>query len=134
RHLQAFERLLASEVVSDLAVERQDNKREPKLRVGKHPNRMRQAAQDYFEWNGHLLLNLLRRAAGIKRDHLHLNVRDIRKGFNRQRSKRHDPSGHKKQEDQHYEQRLVERERDDASNHTRSNAAWNYSFEQASRP
>ena len=113
--VQALEHLLAREVVVDVVVEGEDDERQAELRVREHAHRVRQPAQRDLERNRDLLLDFLRRVAGIQRDDGHLDVGDVGKRLDRQRAKRDDAAADEQQREQQHEQRLMQREGDDAS-------------------
>ena len=115
--LQPFEHALSREIVVDLIVESERQKRQPELRVREHPHRVRHAGERDLERNRDLLLDFFRRMAGKKRDHRRLHVGDVGKRLHRQRSKRHDPGRHEQHHHEHHEQRLIQRERDEPLDH-----------------
>ena len=72
--LQPFEHLLSRKIVAHSVVERQHNKGESKLGVGKHTHRVGHPAQRHFHRDGDLLLHLLGRMTGKEGDDLDLDV------------------------------------------------------------
>ena len=83
----------------------------------KQPHRIRHAAQRDFERDRHLLLDLLGGPARIKRDDVDLQIADVGKRLDGQRLEREQSAPHEDHEDQEDEQRLVQREVNDAFNH-----------------
>ena len=117
--LQALLCLLAGEVIVHLIVEGKHDIRQAKLSVGEQAHLVGQTAERDLQWNGDLLLHFLRRVAGEKRNHSHLNVGNIRKGLDGQRLKSHDPAGHKEHGHHDQKQRLMQGERNRLLNHHR---------------
>ena len=71
---QPFKRLLARLGIGRALIERQHDKRKTELRVREHAHHVRQAVEHGFNRHRDLLLDLFRRAAGIKRNDVHLDV------------------------------------------------------------
>src|SRR6202022_351996 len=104
--------LLSREVGVGLVVESKDQKRQTELRVREHPYAAWHAGQGNLDGNGDLFLDLLRRASGIKSDHLDLCIGDVGKGLDRQVDERGDPGADEHDGTEQNEQRLREREGD----------------------
>ncbi len=125
--LQALEHLLAREVVVHLVVEREHDIRQAELRVREHPHVVRQAGETQLDRDCDLFLDLLGGAPCVQRDDVDLDVGDVGERFDRQRFERENAAGDEEQRHQQHEQRLMQRERNDASNHATgpvTNARW----------
>ena len=79
---------------------------------------MGNSAQSNLDRNRDLLLNLFGCPSGKERDDLNLGIRDIGKRFDRQGPKRRDTTSRKERYQQDQEERLVERKRNDAPDHS----------------
>ena len=77
-----------------------------------HPDGVGDARQRDLERDGDLLFHFLRRVPGKQRDHRRLDVRDVGKRFDGQRSKRDNAGGNEQPREQQEKQRLIECERD----------------------
>src|SRR5262249_16832485 len=115
---QALEHLLSGEISIDGVVECDGDERESELRVGKQPDRMRNAAQGDLDRYCYLFLNLFRSAAGMQCDDLNLRIRHIRESFNRQRPECRDSARDEQPKEEDQEKRLVQSERDKTSDHS----------------
>ena len=70
-----------------------------------------------LDGNRDLFLDFLGGAPGVQRDDGDLNVGDVRERLDRQRLEREDAAGDEQHRHQQHEQRLMQRERNDAANH-----------------
>src|SRR5258708_16185135 len=83
----------------------------------KHPNHVRQPVEHSLNWHRDLFFNLLRRPAWVERDDVDLNIRNIRKSFDRKIVERGPAARDEQDCHQHHEQGLMEREANDAFYH-----------------
>ncbi len=116
---EAFEGLLAGLRVGGVIIKGQHDEGQAELRVRKHPDQVRQAVQHRFNGHRDLLLDLLGRTARVEGDDIDLEVRHIGKGLDGQVVKGRPAAADEEDHHQHDEQRLMQRETDDPSNHGR---------------
>ena len=114
---QPLDHLLAREIAVHAVVEGEDDERKPELRVREHANRARQSGECDLHRDGDLLFDLLGGAAGKERDHGDLRVGDVRECFHGQVLERPYAAADEKRKAEQDEERLVEREGDDAADH-----------------
>jgi hypothetical protein len=111
---QPLDDLLAREVAVDAVVEGEDQERQAELGVREHAHRPGQARKRDLERHGDLLLHLLGGPSGVERDHRHLRVGDVGKGLHREVDECPDPGADEEGHAENDEERLVQREGDDA--------------------
>src|ERR1051325_268361 len=111
---QPLDDLLPGEIAVRPVVEGEDEKRKAELRVRKHAHRAGQPRQRDLQRHRDLLLHLLGGAPGVKRDHRDLRVGDVWEGLDREVDERPDSGADEERHPEDDEERLVQRERDDA--------------------
>ena len=87
---QPFGHLLPRPVDVDVVLEGQDHLRQPERRDRPLDQHARRAGQRPLDRDGHLLLDLLRRLAGVEGDHHDLDVGDVRERLDLQLAERDD--------------------------------------------
>jgi hypothetical protein len=83
--------------------------------VREQAHRAGQPREADLERNRHLLLDFFRRASRVQRDHRHLRVGDVGERLDREVVERPQAGDDKQRQAEHDEERLIKRERDDAS-------------------
>src|ERR1051326_1063794 len=81
---------------------------------------MRQPIQHRLDWHRHLLFDFLGSAARVERNHVDLDIRDIRKSLDGQIVEGGPTAGNEQKRHQYDKERLMERKRNNAPNHCRS--------------
>ena len=115
--VQAFGDQLAGKVVAGIVVEGDHLVGQPELGMRKQAYGIRNAGQRHFQRDGDLLFHLLGSAPGKQRDDRDLRIGDVGKGFDRQVLERNQAAADENEQSQDDEQRLAQREPDEALDH-----------------
>ncbi len=113
----AFEHLLPSPIVVGAVREHRADVGQPEDRNRPQKRQPGDPVQLLLDRDREMPLHLLGRMARPERDHVHLDVGDVRVGLDGKAIERDDPAGRKEEHERERDEALVEREGDEPSDH-----------------